>query len=82
MQGGGREQVWAVGVLAPQKLGWMPWGRWGVHTPLCWGQVAGRVGVAEPVAPGVPMVCGLLWKGGLLLGSLCLSFPRQITITG
>lgn len=74
------QQVWAVGVLAPQKLGWVPWTEWGVQNPLCWGDegVVGKVGGWQepvPVSLGVPMGQGLPGQGVLLGGSPCLSFP-------
>lgn len=36
LHGTGLQQVWAVGMLAPQKLGWVPWVGWGVQNLLCW----------------------------------------------
>lgn len=57
---------WGAGT---PKTGVGALGKAGCPYPAVLGQIAGK-----PVSPRVPMV------EGLLLGSLCLSFPRQITI--
>lgn len=65
---------WGAGT---PKTGMGALGNLGGLYPAVLGQIAGELRMAEPVSPRVPMVCGLLWKEGLVLGSLCLSFPTD-----